>query len=78
MKLDTQGNDTDLVLRFHKFISTGEADQELTATEGSKVDEQKPVPIVCPRCGAPYTEEIYRGQTSLQCKYCSTTIPVSR
>ncbi len=78
MKLDTSGKDADLVLHFHQFISGGEADQELATTESSKTDEQKPMPIVCPRCGAPYSEEIYRGQTSLQCKYCSATIPVSR
>lgn len=78
MKLDTSGEDAELVLHFHQFISGGEADQELETTESSKKDEQKPVPIICPRCFAPYTEEIYRGQTSLQCKYCGTTIPVSR
>ena len=77
MKLDTDGEDADLVLRFHNFISNGEADQELDATEGSKTDERPSVPIVCPRCSAPYSEEIYRGQTSLQCKYCGATIPVS-
>ncbi|MCJ7770857.1 hypothetical protein MUP37_04690 [Candidatus Bathyarchaeota archaeon] len=78
MKLDTKGDDTDLVLRFHQFISSGEADQELVTTESLKPDEQKPVPIICPRCGAPYSEEVYRGQTSLQCKYCGAIIPVSR
>jgi len=78
MKLDTKGGDTDLVLRFHKFISTGEADHELATTGSGKTDEQKLAPVICPRCCAPYSEEIYRGQTSLQCQYCSATIPVSR
>jgi archaellum component FlaC len=77
MKLDTKGNDADLVIRFHKFISSGQADEELSKTEEAKPDTQ-PVPVICPRCGAPYPDEIYRGQTSVQCKYCSTTIPVSR
>lgn len=77
MKLDTKGDDTDLVIRFHQFISSGEADLELDTIKGPKTDEQKPIPIVCPRCGAPYTQEVYRGQTSLQCKYCGTTIPLS-
>ena len=77
MKLDTDGEDADLVLRFHNFISNGEADREIDSTESSKTDERQSVPIVCPRCSAPYSEEIYRGQTSLQCKYCGTTIPVS-
>ncbi|MDQ1279233.1 MAG: hypothetical protein QG670_493 [Thermoproteota archaeon] len=78
MKLDTKGDDTDLVIRFHQLISSGEADLELDKIKGPKTDEQKSIPLVCPRCGAPYTAEIYRGQTSLQCKYCSTAIPISR
>jgi archaellum component FlaC len=78
MKLDTSGEDADLVLRFHNFIANGEADQELATTESSKTDEHKSAPIVCPRCSAPYSEEIYRGQTTLQCKYCGANIPVSK
>ena len=76
MKLDTKGEDTDLVLHFHQFISSGKADQELETTESSKTE--KFMPILCPRCDAPYSKEIYRGQTSLQCKYCGTTIQISR
>ena len=76
MKFDTSGEDADLVLHFQNFISNGGADQELDVTESSKKDESQHAPIVCSKCGAPYTEEIYRGQTSLICKYCSTSIPV--
>jgi DNA-directed RNA polymerase subunit RPC12/RpoP len=78
MKLDTKGSDADQALRFYQFISTGQADQELSALEGTKPEEKISIPVVCPRCGAPYSDEIYRGQTSVQCKYCGTTIPINR
>ena len=77
MKLDTKGNDTDLFIRFHDFISSGQADQELSKLE-PEVKGEKNVPSVCPRCGAPYVGEIFRGQTSVQCRYCGTTIPIVR
>ncbi|MCJ7760032.1 hypothetical protein MUP59_02680, partial [Candidatus Bathyarchaeota archaeon] len=77
MKLDTKGNDTDLFLRFHNFISSGQADQELASLE-PEIKAEKTLPSICPRCGAPYTGEIFRGQTSIQCRYCGTTIPVPR
>ena len=78
MKLDTSGEDADLVLRFNGFISSGEADRELASAQEINVEKEKPVPVVCPRCGAPYIDEIFRGQISVQCRYCSTSIPIQR
>ena len=77
MKLDTKGNDTDLFIRFHNLISSGQADRELASLE-PETKAEKNLPTVCPRCGAPYIGEIFRGQTSVQCRYCGTTIPISR
>jgi DNA-directed RNA polymerase subunit RPC12/RpoP len=77
MKLDTKGNDTDLFIRFHDFISSGQADQELAKLK-PEIKTEKNVPSICPRCGAPYMGEIFRGQTSMQCRYCGTTIPIAR
>ena len=78
MKLDTSGEDADLVLHFNGFITTGEADREIASVQGTNVEKEKPVPVVCPRCGAPYIDEIFRGQTAVQCRYCSTSIPLQR
>jgi DNA-directed RNA polymerase subunit RPC12/RpoP len=76
LKLDTKSEEADRIIRFHSLITSGQIDEEL-----SKVNpvEQKNVEkrvISCPKCGAPYTDEIYRGQLTVQCKYCSTAISV--
>lgn len=80
MKFDTKGYEADWMLRFYNFVVSGEAEEELTALEGEEGVEEKgePRPLVCEICGAPYTEEVYRGQTSVQCKYCGAVIPLSQ
>jgi hypothetical protein len=76
MKFDTKGNEADWTIRFYNLIASGQAEQEISATPG--VPPPKPMTglLVCPRCGAPYTDEVYRGQTSVQCRYCGAVIPL--
>jgi hypothetical protein len=76
LKLDTKGEDADRVIKFYSLIVSGQVDDELgksTPVE-HKTDEKRIVS--CPKCGAPYTDEIYRGQQTVQCKYCNTLITV--
>jgi hypothetical protein len=74
LKLDTKSEEADKVVKYYSLISSGQVDEELNKT---KPTEQKPAEnrvVSCPKCGAPYTGEIYRGQQTVQCKYCSTII----
>lgn len=74
MKFDTTGQDAKWATKTFKYIISGQAEKELAAT--SPVDEEQKVPqlIICPICSAPYTNKIYRGQTSVNCEYCGTAI----
>jgi len=75
MKFDTTGQDADWVVKGYNYIISGQADNELT-TVISKEEKEKEAPqlVTCPVCGAPYTEKIYRGQISINCKYCGAVI----
>jgi hypothetical protein len=74
VKFDTRGNEGDQVIRNFEYISSGEADRDLAEAHGEEEEEREAAPVVCPICSAPYTAEIYRGQTSLECKYCGAVI----
>ena len=74
VKFDTRGNEGDQVIRNFEYISSGEADRDLAEAHGEEEEEGEAVPVVCPICSAPYTAEVYRGQTSLECKYCGAVI----
>jgi DNA repair exonuclease SbcCD ATPase subunit len=79
MKFDTKGYEADWMLRFYNFIVSGEAEKELAALQGDEgIEKGVSRPLVCEICGAPYTDEVYRGQTSVQCKYCGSVIPVTQ
>ena len=80
MKLDTKGHEADWMLRFYNFIVSGEAEMELAAQQEEEGVEERgeSLPLVCEICGAPYTDEVYRGQTSVRCKYCGAVLPVPR
>jgi hypothetical protein len=69
VRLDTKGNEGEQVSRFYEYIMTGSADEVI-----GKEEEEEFKLVVCPHCTAPYTEEVYRGQTSVECKYCGTVI----
>jgi DNA-directed RNA polymerase subunit RPC12/RpoP len=77
LKLDTKNDEADRAVKFYGLITSGQIDEELSKLklEAPKTVEKRI--ISCPKCGAPYTDEIYRGQLTLQCKYCGTTITVN-
>ncbi len=75
---DVKGEEIPIITKFFNYIISGEADTEIASVRGiaGKTTEPQVKILRCPTCGAPYTREIYRGQTSVQCKYCGTAISV--
>ncbi len=51
-----------------------EPDEDLEKLGKAPKEEAKV--IVCPRCGAPYTDEVYKGQVTVNCRYCGSSIAV--
>ncbi len=76
MKFDTTGQDAKWATSTYKYIISGQAEKELSATTPTETTEKAPQLIICPICGAPYNDKIYRGQTSINCEYCGTAISV--
>lgn len=76
LKLDTKSEEADRVVKFHSLITSGQIDEELSKLQPTTQKTVEKRIISCPKCGAPYADEIYRGQLTVQCKYCSTTITV--
>jgi transcriptional regulator NrdR family protein len=75
MKLDTNGQDADWVMHSFNAVSSGQVEQELaTVTADVSKSDEEPQLVTCHICGAPYTEKIYRGQTSINCKYCGAVV----
>jgi hypothetical protein len=75
MKLDTKGNEAEWITQSYNYIVSGQADQELSGiTKQTESDKDTPQLLICQICGAPYNEKIYRGQISVNCKYCKTVI----
>ncbi|MGQ9624496.1 MAG: hypothetical protein ACUVT9_03895 [Candidatus Bathycorpusculaceae bacterium] len=74
---DVKGWEADVITRFFNYIIGGEADRDIATIRGVTIKEAPTIQIVrCPNCGAPYTREIYKGETALQCEYCGASIPV--
>jgi hypothetical protein len=74
---DVKDWEADVITRFFNYIIGGEADRDIAAIRGVTVKEAPAIQIVrCLNCGAPYTREIYKGQTSVQCEYCGASIPI--
>jgi transcriptional regulator NrdR family protein len=77
MKFDTSGKDADWVTKSYNYIISGQAEKELAAvTPEAKEEKEVPQLVICPVCGAPYREKIYRGQTSINCKYCGAVVSI--
>jgi len=75
---DVKDWEADVITRFFKYIVGGEADRDIAAIRGVTPKEAPAIRVIrCPNCGAPYTKEIYKGQTSVQCEYCGATIFIS-
>ncbi|MEM2338255.1 MAG: hypothetical protein QXT44_06495 [Candidatus Bathyarchaeia archaeon] len=75
---DVKDWEADVITRFFQYIIGGEADRDIATIRGVTLKEAPTIRVVrCPHCGAPYTKEIYKGQTSVQCEYCGTSIIIS-
>lgn len=77
MKLDTKGEEADLVIKYYGLITSGQIDEELKKVHPSGEKSVESKILSCSKCGAPYSEEVYRGQMTVQCKYCNTMISVN-
>ena len=74
---DVKGWEADVITRFFNYVMGGEADRDIATIRGAPVKEAPTIQIVrCSHCSAPYTREIYKGQTSVQCEYCGTLIVI--
>ena len=71
IKMDTRNNDDDELINQYHYVMSGQAENELDPNKG---EGNQIAPVFCPNCSAPYTEEIYKGQTSVKCKYCNAVI----
>jgi len=79
VQFDVEGWEADLVGRFFDYIINGEADKDIAAlkgTTGTAPTAPTSQLVYCPRCSAPYTREIFKGQKTVQCQYCGTQIVV--
>lgn len=79
MKFDTSSQDAEWVTKNYNYIISGEAEKDLAATTpatANKTEKESMQLVTCKICGAPYTEKIYRGQTSVNCKYCGAAISI--
>jgi len=75
---DVKSWEADVITRFFQYIIGGEADRDIATIKGITLKEAPAIRVIrCPNCGAPYTKEIYRGQTSVQCEYCGASILIN-
>ena len=75
MKFDTTGQDATWLTESYNDIISGDIDDELAATAPEPTAASAaPQLVACQICGAPYDETVYRGQTSVRCKYCGAVI----
>ena len=81
MKFDTTGEDADWVTKSYSQIISGQIDKELAASAPAtpeKTEKGESRLVTCPVCGAPYTEKVFRGQTSVNCKYCGALVSLQK
>ncbi|MCI4355151.1 MAG: hypothetical protein L3K06_07285 [Thermoplasmata archaeon] len=74
---DVRGWEADVITRFFKYITGGEADRDIATVRGVAAPTATTIHLVrCTACGAPHSGEIYRGQTSVNCEYCGSAMAV--
>lgn len=72
---DVKGWEADVISRFFNYIIGGEADRDIAQIRGIPSNVTPAIKVVrCTHCDAPYTQEIFKGQTSVKCEYCGTQI----
>jgi hypothetical protein len=70
--------EADVITRFFKYITGGEADRDIAAAHGATNPGAPTIKLArCPACGAPHNGEIYQGQTSVQCEYCGAAVAIT-
>jgi hypothetical protein len=75
---DVKGWEADVITRFFKYITGGEADRDIAASHGVAPATAPTIKLVrCPACGAPYSGEVYQGQTSVACEYCRSAVTLT-
>ena len=75
---DVKGWEADIITRFFKYITGGEADRDISTTHGVAPSTTATIKLVrCPSCGAPPSGEIYQGQTSVACEYCGSSVAIT-
>ena len=75
---DVRGWEADVITRFFKYITGGEAERDIAAVRGVTAPAAPTIRLVrCSACGAPHSGEIYQGQTSVKCEYCGTAVAIS-
>ncbi|MBN1785026.1 MAG: hypothetical protein JW815_04755 [Candidatus Bathyarchaeota archaeon] len=75
MKFDTSSQDADWAINSYNYVLSGQAEKELDLAAPDVAKEKETLQLIsCPVCGAPYKEKVYRGQTSVNCKYCGSII----
>lgn len=74
---DVKGWEADVITRFFRYITGGEADQDIATVRGVAPSAAPTIKMVrCPSCGAPHSGEILRGQTSVSCEYCGGAVAI--
>jgi DNA-directed RNA polymerase subunit RPC12/RpoP len=75
---DVRGWEADVITRFYKYITGGEAERDIAGAHGGAPPSAPTIRLVrCPACGAPHSGEIYQGQTSVKCEYCGSAVAVA-
>jgi prefoldin subunit 5 len=75
--IDVKAWEADVITRFYRYITGGEADRDIATTRGVTAPAVPSIRIArCSACGAPHTGEIYQGQTSVKCEYCGSNVVI--
>ncbi len=76
-QFDVEGGEADTIKTFFDYLITGEADKDIAKIKGTTTTAPASRQIVnCPRCHAPYTREVFKGQKTVKCEYCGTQIVI--
>jgi prefoldin subunit 5 len=78
MPYDVAAWEADVITRFYRYITGGEADRDIATVRGVAPPATATIHLVrCSACGAPHSGEIYQGQTSVNCEYCGTAVAIA-
>ncbi len=76
--IDVKSWEADVITRFFKYITGGEADRDIASIRGTPPPSSVSIKMLrCSACGAPHTGEVYQGQNSIKCEYCGSMVVIS-